>query len=365
MGGAVSLRSEYGVGSTFYFVLPMQEIESDLGEMNMEVLSGANVLVVDDLSANIARVTKLLDRHNIDHRESTEPHTAMTMYALNRKYRFTIGLIDMVMPVMDGNQFAEMISRSDNPFPLIALSSLDEGVNDIGSHFADHLRKPFTDDQLLRTMIRVIERHERNAKMQSSSSENSLDDLSSESPGRKKSGMRKTSFPSNNAETVYNNLVRGRGLALSRRERSYYEPAENFGINILVVDDVRDNVNVLVGFLHKLGYQNITVAGNGQEAVEAVINNLGSPLNTRRKSARSKFNVVLMDILMPVMDGITAAQKISDLFTDSTARPTIIAVTAANVESTIAEGIRTHMDGVITKPIVEIDRLGKALKDIR
>lgn len=357
MNGGISLNSEYGKGSTFYFIIPLQEIESEISELNLSILNGINVLVVDDINANIVRVNKLLDRHNIDHRESTDPHTALSMYVLNKRYKFNIGLIDMVMPKIDGNKLAEMIAKSENPFPVIALSSLDEGVNDISHYFSDHLRKPFSDDQLLRSMVRVLERFNRNSPKRFGSSSDGGEDIVREITPRKKSGM--ITLP---GEITYTG-VGGRGKNI-RRERPYYEPAENFGINILVVDDVKDNVNVLLGFLHKLGYQNITVAGNGKEAVDMVINNLGTPLK-KRGNKQSKYHVVLMDILMPVMDGIEAAQKIRDLFVNDEGRPRIIAITAANVESTIAEGIKAYMDGVITKPIVEIDRIGQALRGIK
>jgi signal transduction histidine kinase/CheY-like chemotaxis protein len=289
MHGNISLRSEYGVGTTFYFIVPLPEIFESAEDIDLSILEGCNVLIVDDINANIMRVTNLLDKYNIDHRESSDPQIALQTYAFNRKHHFDIGLIDIVMPGIDGNQFAERVGSSDRAFPMIALSSLGENMNDISGFFTDHIRKPFTDEQLLRAMVRAAKR-----KALKTSPKSSIIVDGSGSP---------------RSEVIYSGVTRGRGRELLKSVPKY-KVAENAGINILVVDDVSDNIKVVTNFLQKLGYKNITTASNGVEAIEAVATNLHGPKLSIRGNTHSNFHVILMDILMPVMDGITAIKKL-------------------------------------------------------
>jgi signal transduction histidine kinase len=112
---------------------------------------------------------------------------------------------------------------------------------------------------------------------------------------------------------------------------------------ILVVEDNKVNVLVIKKFLQKWG-ANIEIAGNGQIAVE--------------KHAATPFDIILMDLQMPVMDGYKATEKIRE--TD--AKTPIIAITAA-IPSDIRDQIFTvGMNDIVTKPFVPEDLHEKLIK---
>jgi signal transduction histidine kinase/ligand-binding sensor domain-containing protein/ActR/RegA family two-component response regulator len=120
-------------------------------------------------------------------------------------------------------------------------------------------------------------------------------------------------------------------------------PPENCG-TILVVEDNRINQKVLTRQLMNLGYA-IEVAENGAEAVEMV--------------KRGRYDLVFMDVQMPVMDGFQATREIRNAGADWSAVP-IVAVTANAFPSEREKCISFGMDGYLTKP-VDKDRLKEAL----
>ena len=99
--------------------------------------------------------------------------------------------------------------------------------------------------------------------------------------------------------------------------------AERFPLAILVVEDNKLNLKVAQGLLARLGYAS-DAATNGVEAIQA--------------TARKRYDVVLMDVQMPVMDGLAATRQIRARFGDSA--PRVIAMTAAERNSPEARGSR-------------------------
>ena len=106
-------------------------------------------------------------------------------------------------------------------------------------------------------------------------------------------------------------------------------------LRILIVEDNRINQMLLKTPLQKLGHA-VEVANNGREAVSAVSSN--------------DFDVVLMDIQMPVMDGVEAARQIRLLPSPRGATP-IVAVTADNVKEHRERYIQAGINDMIPKPI--------------
>jgi PAS domain S-box-containing protein len=106
--------------------------------------------------------------------------------------------------------------------------------------------------------------------------------------------------------------------------------------DILIAEDNVDNQKVITQFLKKFGYKSIDVVGNGQEALDAL--------------EKKKYNIILMDIKMPVMSGLEASKVIHDRYGDK--RPIIIALTAVATfggeDFYVKEG---QMDDYIPKPI--------------
>lgn len=122
------------------------------------------------------------------------------------------------------------------------------------------------------------------------------------------------------------------GLPELRRER------------LLVVEDNPTNQIVALGLLRKIGYRDVTVVGNGQEAVDEV--------------AKAAFNVILMDCQMPVMDGYTATRA---LRATGCATP-IIAMTANALEGDIQRCLDSGMDAYLSKPLDHVTMLAALVK---
>jgi signal transduction histidine kinase/ligand-binding sensor domain-containing protein/ActR/RegA family two-component response regulator len=123
------------------------------------------------------------------------------------------------------------------------------------------------------------------------------------------------------------------------------QPREKNAGTILVVEDNRINQKVLSHQLINLGYA-IEVAENGEEAVAKVKNR--------------RYDLIFMDVQMPVMDGFQATQEIRSLGEDSSSIP-IVAVTANAFQSEREKCFSSGMDDYLTKP-VDKDRLQEALR---
>lgn len=119
-------------------------------------------------------------------------------------------------------------------------------------------------------------------------------------------------------------------------------------LNILVAEDNLVNQKLIKRILEKSGHQ-VTLVGNGQEAVEILENN--------------QFDVVFMDIQMPVKDGFEATYEIRQREKRSDYRHTIIALTAHAMKEDIEKCIRNDMDGYLSKPI-DKKKLFKLLHDL-
>jgi CheY-like chemotaxis protein len=130
--------------------------------------------------------------------------------------------------------------------------------------------------------------------------------------------------------------------AMTERELGARHP-----LRILLAEDNVVNQKVALKILDKMGYR-ADVATNGKEALQAV--------------ERQRYDVVLMDVQMPEMDGIEATTRIRDRFGDE--RPRIIALTANALQGDRERYLGVGMDDYISKPI-KADELASALTQVR
>jgi CheY-like chemotaxis protein len=122
------------------------------------------------------------------------------------------------------------------------------------------------------------------------------------------------------------------------------ELAKSLPLRILVAEDNAVNQKVILQLLRYWGYT-ADLVKNGLEVLQAV--------------AEQTYDVILMDIQMPEMDGLTATYHIRQLYSPER-RPRIIAVTASAMQGDREECLRAGMDDYLTKPL-RLDSLYKAL----
>ncbi|MEE4135251.1 MAG: ATP-binding protein [Desulforhopalus sp.] len=136
---------------------------------------------------------------------------------------------------------------------------------------------------------------------------------------------------------------------LLRKDRSDIEPNEFPSLRLLVVDDIAESINVIRAYLK--GYPvEIEGAENGQEALDWL--------------TRSSFNIILMDVRMPVMDGVTATREIRRREEKSRNEPAqnILAITAHAFQEQKAHFLEAGFNGVLTKPFFKRELIQALLK---
>jgi CheY-like chemotaxis protein len=124
--------------------------------------------------------------------------------------------------------------------------------------------------------------------------------------------------------------------------------AERHPLRILLAEDNVVNQKLALRLLQQMGYR-ADVASNGIEAVECV--------------ARQPYDVVLMDVQMPEMDGLEATRRIVTRWPSPSERPRIVAMTANAMQGDREECLAAGMDDYVTKPI-RVDALVGALMQV-
>jgi|GEM_PF-2890438 len=146
------------------------------------------------------------------------------------------------------------------------------------------------------------------------------------------------SQPGQGSTFSFNLKLKKAPILVSSQEQSKHLPKVDTSHKILLVEDDRVNQMVATKMLHKLGYQ-VETANNGLEAIEQI--------------KRHDFDLVFMDMQMPVMDGIEATRQIRNDNPDLT----IVAMTANAMEQDKEKCLNAGMNDYVTKPVkIEIIR---------
>jgi len=307
MGGTINVYSELGKGSQFHATITLRAIEdASLNPLlDLSAFAGKNILIVDDNALN-QRVLSLqlavLEPHIRVADDAHEALEILTETSANGVL-FDVIIIDYMMPEMDGIQLAQRIrSALGDDTPPLMLSSSSGIVSKeqaLENGFDALVEKPIRQDVVRRRVI---------------------DLLSSSVPVEE---------PVISANAERTNLT----VPTNRRTR------------ILIAEDNTSNQMLMVASLTKAGFT-VDIAANGIEAIEAV--------RTRT------FDVILMDIRMPELDGIEATRRIRSLKCDS-ARAPIIALTANAMKGDRETYIQAGMNDYETKP-VDIPRIVQKIR---
>jgi signal transduction histidine kinase/DNA-binding response OmpR family regulator len=306
MGGTMWVESDgAGMGSTFQFTIqadasPALEGRAEL-KGQQEKLAGKRLLVVDDNATN-RRIIHLQTRDwGMLVRDTASPHEALEW--IRRGDPFDLVILDMQMPEMDGVALAAEIRklRDTTTLPLVLFSSIGKRDAAIeASGFSAYLNKPLKQSALYDTLIGIF------------------------AGGNVMAGKRQA------AELVADddNLM-----------------ASRLPLRIILAEDNAVNQKLALRLLQQMGYR-ADLAGNGLEAIEAM--------------DRQKYDVILMDVQMPEMDGLEATREICRRL-PSGVRPRIIAMTANAMEGDREECLAAGMDDYLSKPI-RVNELTAALQ---
>jgi len=303
MGGRMWAESEgTGRGSTFRFTIEATVASlppsrrREYGGVQPE-LDGKRVLVVDDNDTNRRVLALQAGKWGMAARAFESPLEALK--ALDAGEAFDVAILDMHMPEMDGVELARRMRGSHEKLPLVLFSSLGrrEGGETDGL-FDAYLAKPVHQSHLFDTLVGLLARG-----------------------GVTVAAAAPTGAPQIDATM-----------------------ASRHPLRILLAEDNVVNQKLALRLLQQMGYR-ADLASNGIEAVESV--------------QRQTYDLVLMDVQMPELDGLDATRQIRAAFPDAR-RPRIVAMTANAMQGDREMCMDAGMDDYLTKPI-RVDRLVEAL----
>ena len=293
MGGSMWAESQPGLGTTFHFTIKAQAAPAQWRpylDTTQPQLIGKRILIVDDNATNRSILTLQTQSWGMLPYAYASGQEALAQ--VQSGVPLDVAILDMQMPDMDGLMLAEQIHRSlkAQTFPLIMLTSL--GRRDIdtrGVEFAAFLHKPIKPSQLYNTLVALFAKQGQPV-----------------SPSIEATG-------------------RQFDAALAQR----------LPLRILLAEDNTVNQKLALRLLERMGYRADVVA-NGLEVLEAL--------------QRQSYDVILMDVQMPEMDGLEASRAIHKDWPIEE-RPRIVALTANAMHGDREECLAAGMDDYLTKPI--------------
>jgi CheY-like chemotaxis protein len=294
LGGEMRAESPgIGQGSRFIFTIqaesakiPERKTERDVKSIQ-SILGNKRVLIVDDNATNRRILMLQTEKWGMLARETEHPAEALAWIQSGEP--FDLAILDLQMPEMDGIMLTRAIRkmRTEESLPIVLLTSL--GRREIGAddlNFAAYLIKPLKPSALYDALAGLFARNTVSPKAD---------------PAK----------PAIDAE-------------LGKRHP----------LRILLAEDNAVNQKLALRILEQMGYR-ADVASNGLEAVESV--------------ERQQYDVVLMDVQMPEMDGLDATREIRKLV--NTSQPHIVAMTANAMEGDREMCLAAGMNDYISKPI--------------
>lgn len=294
MNGEIRVESELGEGTTFFFTVELErrdDVESIL-RPDLSVLKGVRVLVVDDNQTNLQILSETLHKWELEVTLAGGAGDAILQLqmAASEQRPVTVLITDLHMPDVDGFGLARMI-RQQPSFKDIKIIMLTSGVGSDQTEMFESL-------EISRHLLKPVKPSEILHALFSS--------LDVESTARKAPSP--TLDPSDQI------------------------PPQR----ILLAEDGPANQKLAKALLEKWGHR-VTVARNGVEAVQALSND--------------RFDLVLMDVQMPEMDGLEATRAIRKQEQSSGEHVVIIAMTAHAMAGDQEKCLAAGMDAYLSKPV--------------
>ncbi|MHB8608941.1 MAG: response regulator [Candidatus Acidiferrales bacterium] len=300
MGGKIWVESEVGHGSQFHFTVRLgvaDAKEIKLGTIApQEILHGVRVLIVDDNRTNRRILEGMLLRWQMKPTQSDGGRAALAQLSAAREAGEPYGLIltDMHMPDMDGFALVEAIRRQPELSTATIMMLTSAGhrgdaarCQELG--VAAYLLKPIRQSELREAVARVLGAHEHDGAIP---------------------------------------LITRFSLHDAREPEAF--------LRVLLAEDNLVNQRLVVRLLEKRGHQ-VVVAATGLEALKAL--------------EKESFDLVLMDVQMPEMDGLEATIAIREKEKSTGLHQPVVALTAHAMKGDREKCLAGGMDGYLTKPI--------------
>jgi PAS domain S-box-containing protein len=289
MGGTMWVESRAGEGSIFSFTIEAEPAPAVARAFELGAapqLEGKRVLIVDDNATNRHILVRQAESWGMRARDTEFPSEALDW--ILRGDLFDVAVLDMHMPEMDGLMLAAEMRRvrDARALPLVMLTSLGHREHDTGA--VDFAAY-----------------------------------------------LTKPIRPSQLFDVLMGVFGDVAGYEASRLEAVDTELAKDLPLRILIAEDNSVNQKLAVSLLKKIGYR-ADLAGNGVEALEAL--------------ERQPYDVVLMDVQMPEMDGLEATRRIHERWPGAE-RPYVIAATANAMQEEKQACFVAGMDDYLSKPI--------------
>jgi len=322
MGGEIGLESTEGKGTTFWFTINLEKQDGVVDEnYNLEELGNHKILVADSSKLSRQVFSEYLTSWGLTTETAETGEQALTCLIANAEEGnpFDLLILEKKLPDIDAISLAEQIANSPTLKNLVSVIITAYGkrgdVNKLKqAGFSGFLTKPIR-KQNLHDMLTIV--------------------LAPDVKTREAADRPFTT------RYTLEELRQRQAAPLDEPAKAKKVPTRASPLRILLVEDNIMNQKVVTKMLEKMGYV-ISIANHGGVAVETF--------------QEGMFDAILMDMQMPVMDGIKATQEIRKLETSGGHIP-IIACTAHVMKGDKEKCIAAGMDDYISKPIKKNDLL--------
>ena len=302
MGGAISVQTAQGRGSEFIICLPMRTQAEHRPVEKITELEGLKALVVDDDFNTCDSVTRMLVKVGMRAEWTLSGKEAVlrARQAIEMGDVYHAYIIDWRLPDMNGIEVTRQIRSLNDNTPIIILTAYDWSDIEVEAKAAGvtaFCSKPMFMSDLRETLMSAI--------------------------GQKQTDATQDLLPEKNVGFM--------------------------GKHILLVEDNELNREIALEILREYGFR-VDTAENGAVAVEKV-----------STAAPGSYDLLLMDVQMPVMDGYTATQQIRALDDPDRAKLPILAMTANAFDEDRRNALESGMTGFLSKPIV----IGDLVQELR